>query len=315
MSSSSVTSVFYTNENARSSAFFALYFEKFRDRLMFPCVVADPCAFSCFDLNPGSLIASLSWGSLVMDRKTLCYPDVVQQFYANLRLDGPSVLCGKFSTYIDGHRVIITPALLARILKLPSFGFSLFCETEFPKVQFNPAYALSCWSGIPLSTADRIEVSALPDALQVLHFFITNVFLPRSDGQFIVTGLDAWIMRNAQLGKPLDYSCLMFSAMVANSNPDLTGQLPFGPEICFLLSSLGIRLHRKYLAESPVEVPDPRKTLVSLGSRRVKVSGGDAPSSVVDLANSLAEDVEFDLVLDEDCLDDSTLVPGPSVGF
>ncbi|CAN1226521.1 hypothetical protein LINGRAPRIM_LOCUS1095 [Linum grandiflorum] len=246
---------------------------------MFPCVVADPCAFSCFDLNPGSLIASLSWGSLVMDRKTLCYPDVVQQFYANLRLDGPSVLCGKFSTYIDGHRVIITPALLARILKLPSFGFSLFCETEFPKVQFNPAYALSCWSGIPLSTADRIEVSALPDAL------------------------------------PLDYSCLMFSAMVANSNPDLTGQLPFGPEICFLLSSLGIRLHRKYLAESPVEVPDPRKTLVSLGSRRVKVSGGDAPSSVVDLANSLAEDVEFDLVLDEDCLDDSTLVPGPSVGF
>ncbi|CAN1222739.1 hypothetical protein LINGRAPRIM_LOCUS654 [Linum grandiflorum] len=242
-----------------------------------------------------------------MNRRTLYYPDVVRQFYVNLKLEGSSVLCGVFSTYIDGHRILVTPKLLASVLNLPSFGFSLFCEAEFPKVSFDPSPVLSCWTGIPLQSPALIEVAALPDALQVLHYFITTVFIPRSEARYLVTGLDTWIMRCAQLGKPLDLSCLMFAAMVEHSDPRCTDKFPFAPEISHLVDALGVRLDHKYLSEKPFEVPIPLNVLQSLGSRRVKGSGGDTVQSLDDLA----DDVCYDLVLSDDCLDESSLVPGP----
>ncbi|CAN1238235.1 hypothetical protein LINGRAPRIM_LOCUS2061 [Linum grandiflorum] len=295
----------------RSSYHKALYWHKFFNKPILSCVQGDPCAFSPFDLNPGSLIASLRWGSLVMDRRSLYYPDVVRQFYTNLKIEGSSVLCGVFSTYIDGHRLLITPKLLADVLRLPTFGFSLFCEDEFPKVNFDPSPILSCWTGVHLQSHDLIEVAALPDALQVLHYFITSVFLPRSEAKFLVTGLDTWIMRCAQLGKPLDYSCLMFASIVAHSDPRCTDQLPFAPEISFLVAAIGVRLDHKYLSLNPIDVPVPLSVLKSLGSRRVKGSGGDSELNIDDLA----DDVCFDLVLSDDCLDESTLVPSPITGM
>ncbi|CAN1222738.1 hypothetical protein LINGRAPRIM_LOCUS654 [Linum grandiflorum] len=206
-----------------------------------------------------------------MNRRTLYYPDVVRQFYVNLKLEGSSVLCGVFSTYIDGHRILVTPKLLASVLNLPSFGFSLFCEAEFPKVSFDPSPVLSCWTGIPLQSPALIEVAALPDAL------------------------------------PLDLSCLMFAAMVEHSDPRCTDKFPFAPEISHLVDALGVRLDHKYLSEKPFEVPIPLNVLQSLGSRRVKGSGGDTVQSLDDLA----DDVCYDLVLSDDCLDESSLVPGP----
>ncbi|CAN1238234.1 hypothetical protein LINGRAPRIM_LOCUS2061 [Linum grandiflorum] len=259
----------------RSSYHKALYWHKFFNKPILSCVQGDPCAFSPFDLNPGSLIASLRWGSLVMDRRSLYYPDVVRQFYTNLKIEGSSVLCGVFSTYIDGHRLLITPKLLADVLRLPTFGFSLFCEDEFPKVNFDPSPILSCWTGVHLQSHDLIEVAALPDALQ------------------------------------LDYSCLMFASIVAHSDPRCTDQLPFAPEISFLVAAIGVRLDHKYLSLNPIDVPVPLSVLKSLGSRRVKGSGGDSELNIDDLA----DDVCFDLVLSDDCLDESTLVPSPITGM
>ncbi|CAN0919550.1 hypothetical protein LINGRAHAP2_LOCUS31519, partial [Linum grandiflorum] len=94
--------IFYANENARSPLHFALYWEIFFDRRILPCVKVNPCDFNPYDLSPGSLIASLGWGSFVLNGRTLFFPDVVRKFYVNLKLEVSSTLCGVFSTYIDG---------------------------------------------------------------------------------------------------------------------------------------------------------------------------------------------------------------------
>ncbi|CAN1240364.1 hypothetical protein LINGRAPRIM_LOCUS2706 [Linum grandiflorum] len=180
-----------------SASHFALYYEKFLDRPILSCVDINPCDFTLFDLNPGSFITSLGWGSLVLDRRYFYFLDAVRQFYANLKIDGSSLLAGVFNTYVDGHRLFITPKLLA-----------------------------------------------------------------------------------------------------AHGNPRCTGALPFAPEITVLLSSLGIRLHHKYLSLSPFDAPKPIIILLSIGCRRVKGSWRDIFMNVDDLI----EDVQYDLALSDDCM-------------
>ncbi|CAN1236899.1 hypothetical protein LINGRAPRIM_LOCUS1771 [Linum grandiflorum] len=101
----------------RSSKHQAHYLE-FIDRPILPAVRVDPVAFGKYGLNPCTLLANLGWSTLVMNQSYSYYPDVVRQFYVNLRLEG-RLQDGRFSTIIDGYRIVVTPHLLEVVLGLP----------------------------------------------------------------------------------------------------------------------------------------------------------------------------------------------------
>ncbi|CAN0875649.1 Secreted RxLR effector protein 161, partial [Linum grandiflorum] len=217
---------------------------------------------------------------------------------------------GNFTTIVNGNVIFVSQGLLARVLQLPTAGFSVFSDADYSQLNFYPQDTLKQMTrglGQPL-------VSALPENLQILHYFITRLFLPRSEQRYMVTELDTWIMYNATKGTPLDFSALMFSTMVKFGDHKLTGALPFAPEISVLLLQLGIPLHGRLLSVSPFDVVSENGVYAALGfPRSVNVSGGDkrqhrstttatASSTTASSSSSMpkktAEEEEVDLLAD-----------------
>ncbi|CAN0862776.1 hypothetical protein LINGRAHAP2_LOCUS8546 [Linum grandiflorum] len=120
-------------------------------------------------------------------------------------------------------------------------------------------------------------VAALPPHLQVLHYFISRIFLPRSEQRHMVTAMDSWIMNSAERGRKLDFSTFMFSAIATHGNHKVTGALPFAPEISVLLSRLGLSLYGRFHCVSPFDVIQESVVFAELGfiPRSVIDSGGD----------------------------------------
>ncbi|CAN1147909.1 hypothetical protein LINPERPRIM_LOCUS37785 [Linum perenne] len=154
-----------------------MYIQFYLHRTILPFVQLDHVAFSKYCFNPSSLIANLGWSSLVLPRPTTAVPDAVYQFYANLRLEG-CVQNDKFSTFVDGHIIYVTPHLLATFVGVPSHGTSLFEEGEFPFHNFVPTFTLSTSTGETYSIQAITTSSKLPDSPKFLHFFLTHLLVP-----------------------------------------------------------------------------------------------------------------------------------------
>ncbi|CAN1147908.1 hypothetical protein LINPERPRIM_LOCUS37785 [Linum perenne] len=189
-----------------------MYIQFYLHRTILPFVQLDHVAFSKYCFNPSSLIANLGWSSLVLPRPTTAVPDAVYQFYANLRLEG-CVQNDKFSTFVDGHIIYVTPHLLATFVGVPSHGTSLFEEGEFPFHNFVPTFTLSTSTGETYSIQAITTSSKLPDSPK-FHF-----------------------------------STLMFAQMVKFGNHLYEGDLPFGAFISTLLERLCVPLHLRYLEQ------------------------------------------------------------------
>ncbi|CAN1216691.1 hypothetical protein LINPERPRIM_LOCUS731 [Linum perenne] len=268
--------VLHTNDHFRSSTHRALYNQFYFDRPTIPIVRLDPVAFSKYGFNTTSLIANLGWSSLLMRCSSKYYPDAVYQFYVNLQVEG-SLNNGKFSTYVDGHIIYVTPALLASVLDLPHLGASVFQEDDFHLLNFKPSSALSTWTGETYSSYAVTTSSKLPEHLRLLHYFITHVFLPRSLGQYLVTPLDTWLLHCVVSNIPVDYSTLMFSIMTKFGNHLYEGELPFGSMISSFLERLGITLRMHFSEAFVVDNLRPQHVLRQInwsGCKPVNASGG-----------------------------------------
>ncbi|CAN1160549.1 hypothetical protein LINPERPRIM_LOCUS37633 [Linum perenne] len=105
----------------RDSSHHAIYNKFFFRRDILHTVVLDSTSFSRYGLNPAPLIANLGWSVALCDQHThsVVCPDIVYQFYANLKPVRP-LSEWNFSTYVDGHIIFATPLLLAQVLGLPN---------------------------------------------------------------------------------------------------------------------------------------------------------------------------------------------------
>ncbi|CAN0872127.1 hypothetical protein LINGRAHAP2_LOCUS10037 [Linum grandiflorum] len=264
------THFLYTNDHARSPYHHALYLKHFATRPILTRLRVNVSDFDKKKFKTSSYIFNLGWNTLLYNRPHMFFPDAVAQFYANIKLEGSSLSAGNFTTIVNGYVIFVSQSLLARFLQLPTAGFSVFSNVNFSQLNFYPEDTLKQMTrglGQPL-------VSALPHNLQILHYFITRVFLPRSEQRYMITELDTWIMYNATKGKPLDFSALMFSTMVKFGDHGLTGALLFAHEISVLLLQLGIPLHGRLLSVSPFDVISENGVYAVLGlPRSVNVSG------------------------------------------
>ncbi|CAN1177184.1 hypothetical protein LINPERPRIM_LOCUS37369 [Linum perenne] len=311
--------VVYTNDHMRDSSHRAIYNQFYYDRDILHQVVLDSTSFSRYNLNPAPLIANLGWSAVLCSPPPQVYPDIVYQFYANLKLAGP--LCeGRFSTYVDGHIIFVTPLLLAQVLGLPNTGNKLFSCEDFRYFNFDPCAALSRWTGKTFTDHAVTDALSLPDHLKVFHFFLTRVLLPRSLGRDLVTPLDTWLMHCATMGIPVNFCCLLFATMANYGVPDYEGSLPFGPQICSLVAKLGIPLKYKFSEETSVEYLRAQHVLRRVGWSKcvplpVNVSGGEIRYNCsgmdADVVNSAESDARARLTVWCDHDDASDFVESP----
>ncbi|CAN1255524.1 hypothetical protein LINPERPRIM_LOCUS9018 [Linum perenne] len=284
--------VLHTNDHFRSSSFRAIYNHFFLDRPLIPNVCLNPIDFGKYGLYPDRLIANLGWSSLALPRPFTCYPDAVYQFYTNLRLEG-NLHQGRFSTFVDGHIIFVTPNLLSQVLALPRVGVSIFDETDFALLNFNPGAALSKWTGDSYPSLAYASVSALPDSLKLFHYFLTRIFLPRSVGRFLVTPMDTWLMHCATTGVEVDFSSLMFTAMTRFGNHLQEGDLPFAGAISALIERLGIRLLTRFATGGSTLDVRPQHVLRCIGWSGCKPLNGSGGERMD--ADELAADTERQL--------------------
>ncbi|CAN1149201.1 hypothetical protein LINPERPRIM_LOCUS38507, partial [Linum perenne] len=201
------------------------------------------------------------------------------------KLVGP--LCeGRFSTYVDGHIIFVTPLLLAQVLGLPNTGNKLFSCDDFRYFNFDPCAALSRWTGKTFTDHAVTDALSLPDHLKVFHLFLTRVLLPRSLGRDLVTPLDTWLIHCATMGIPVNFCCLMFATMANYGIPDYEGSLPFRPQICTLIAKLGIPLNYKFSEPTSVEYLRAQHVLRRVGWSKcvpvpVNVSGEKFATTVL----------------------------------
>ncbi|CAN1125315.1 hypothetical protein LINPERPRIM_LOCUS31617 [Linum perenne] len=141
--------VVYTNDHMRESSRKAIYNKFYLGCTLLNTTIIDTTSFHRYNLNPDSLFAG-------------------------------TLSSGKFSTYIDGHIIMVTPLLLAHVFHLPLYGDSISSPDEIYLVDFNPTVALSRWTGETYSNQVTSIVSKLLDNLKVVHFFLTRILLPRS---------------------------------------------------------------------------------------------------------------------------------------
>ncbi|CAN1237961.1 hypothetical protein LINGRAPRIM_LOCUS2006 [Linum grandiflorum] len=235
----------------RNSAHQLTFFSDFVTRPQLECIKIDPAGFDKYNFNTAGFINNLNWGNVFQNRETTTFPDAVAQFYCNLKVSGHQ-MNGIFTTFVDGYLLSVTPRLLATVLQLPNAGITLMSEAEFPTHGFNPREVLSRWTQEKIGRSAYGSASKLPEPHRILHYLITNVFLPRSDLKFMVTPVDTWIIRSAFANIKLDYCSLMWAHMVRYAAHPSTDALPFANEISTLLVRLGLRLSRRYVSHNLV---------------------------------------------------------------
>ncbi|CAN1236901.1 hypothetical protein LINGRAPRIM_LOCUS1771 [Linum grandiflorum] len=143
--------VLYINDNMRSSKHQAHYLE-FIDRPILPAVRVDPVAFGKYGLNPCTLLANLGWKGRLQD--------------------------GRFSTIIDGYRIVVTPHLLEVVLGLPPGGKQIFEETDLLRIKHsNPSFS----GALPFGPAISYLLDALGLPLRSKYLLESplDIFRPR----------------------------------------------------------------------------------------------------------------------------------------
>ncbi|CAN1142101.1 hypothetical protein LINPERPRIM_LOCUS25839, partial [Linum perenne] len=220
---------------------------------------------------------------------------------------------GKFSTFVDGHIIFVTPNLLSQVLALPRMGVSIFDESDFSLLNFGPGAALIKWTGDSYSSLVFSSISALPNSLKLFHYFLTHVFLPRSTGRFLVTPTDIWLMHCATIGCEVNFSTLMSTALTRFGNHLQEGDLPFGDAICALIERLGIRFHSRFATGGDLLDLRPQHVLRCIGwSGFPPLNGSRGEGPMVDTAaDELAEATAQRLHIWNNVDNDCTYIPSP----
>ncbi|CAN1215399.1 hypothetical protein LINPERPRIM_LOCUS202 [Linum perenne] len=284
--------VVYTNDHMRDSSHRAIYNQFYYDRDILHQVVLDSTSFSRYNLNPAPLIANMGWSAVLW----------------------------RFSTYVDGHIIFVTPLLLAQVLGLPNTGNKLFSCDDFHYFNFDPCAALNHWTGKTFTDHAVTDTLSLPDHLKVFQFFLTRVLLPRSLGRDLVTPLDTWLIHCATMGILVNFCCLMFATMANYGILDYEGSLPFGPQICSLIAKLGIPLKYNFSEATSMEYLRAQHVLRRVGWSKcvplpVNVSGGEIRYNCsgmdADVVNSAESDERARLTVWCDHDDASDFVESP----
>ncbi|CAN0877829.1 Retrovirus-related Pol polyprotein from transposon TNT 1-94, partial [Linum grandiflorum] len=69
---------------------------------------------------------------------------------------------GTFTTYVNGHHILVSPRLLAQVLHLPTEGFSVYSVEDFKILKFDPVDTIRTWT----KAVHQPIVAALPPHLQ-----------------------------------------------------------------------------------------------------------------------------------------------------
>ncbi|CAN1192216.1 hypothetical protein LINPERHAP2_LOCUS41442 [Linum perenne] len=267
--------VLHTNDHFRTSSFRAIYNHFYLDRPLIPSIHLNPIDFGKYGHYPDHLIANLDWSSLALPRPSLCYPDAVYQFYTNLRLEG-TLHRGKFSTFVDGHIIYVTPNLLSQVLALPRVEVSIFHESDFVLLNFNPGAALSNWTGDSYSSPAYASTSALPDSYSnpVFCFLLLALFCSficilnkLSRLAFFLSPLFLSTLNDFILGFPLE------GILLTNC-------------LDWLIERLGIRLHTRFAIGGDTLDIRPQHVLWCIGwsgCPPLTGSGGEGPMDADEL--------------------------------
>ncbi|CAI0404062.1 unnamed protein product [Linum tenue] len=287
--------VVFNNQGFRNAIVYSRYLRCFRDRPIYPSFTISPSAFFKYDLDIPSLVAGLGWESLTEDQRFLHCPEAVRLFYVNIRRDRgaePS----SFTTMVYDHEITVTPDLLASILSLPHSGIRASYESDFAEHGFDFCIALDRLTrDIVKAFPTRLSAGRLPDDLKVLHFFITQCFLPRDlSSAGLLHSSNLWILGNARAHHPISFASLMFAYMLEFRGGGYSGDLPFEPLITRYLHRLGIDLRDKVAVCRVHDDLRPNHVLERLdadvGHRKlVYGSGGDSACPVFSRSETISD--------------------------
>ncbi|CAL1380360.1 unnamed protein product [Linum trigynum] len=168
-------------------------------------------------------------------------PEAVRFFFSNLRYSDASSRV--FTSLVFGHLFTIPVHQVGLLLDIPQDGENLADESELGLFGFDVMEEFQVITGQRPGSDQLIPVRTLLPVLQVFHFFLTQVFLPRTGNLHLLTPLYVWIIAHAVHGTPLDYSPLFFGAILPFANISLEVSLPFGSLITQLLLRLDINLN------------------------------------------------------------------------
>ncbi|CAL1381605.1 unnamed protein product [Linum trigynum] len=196
----------FIGKGFRSAEDYARYLIKFQDRPLCPFISLDPARFNRYDMNILGLINAVGWSDLPLDQCYSFRPEAVRMFYANMQpcfnTDPPT-----FTTVVYNYLLTISVDILSYLLGYPIAGAEVLDEEDFQEVGFNEVEAIRLYTR---DTGEyypsRLASGRLPDDLNVLLFFITCVFLPRSHvarvnlidtlrAQFVLCKVHAFVRR------------------------------------------------------------------------------------------------------------------------
>ncbi|CAN1829664.1 hypothetical protein LINPERHAP1_LOCUS32586 [Linum perenne] len=242
----------------------------FRSKPLTPTFRHFPEAYLKYGIAVYDLLYNLGWSSSIPSFPTLPRPEPVRIFYSNLRLISTSPF--RLETQVFGHRITITPALIATVLSSHTYGLSIHTYPMLVNTGFDLLRALQALH-IPLSTlSSPLSITCLPPRLRVLHFFITRHFIPRTFDQDLLYPLDIWVLYHAVVTQhPLSLPHFFMQTLLDAAQPDYPGKLPLGSFITALLLKLKVDLEFT-LTDSVVHYLRPQHVLRTMTCSTI--SGG-----------------------------------------
>ncbi|CAN1826663.1 hypothetical protein LINPERHAP1_LOCUS31657 [Linum perenne] len=157
------------------------------------------------------LVKNLGWSPAFYLRSSVYYPGPVRRFYANIRHHRSTP--GHFTTPVYGELLTITLDLIGQALNLPTTGAG--AEIDYILQSFNAHQALRLITPLAHSNGSSAPPNTvLDDTFRVLHFVLTDLFLPRGLYSEMLLPSDIWILQCALLGLRISLPHLMFRHML-----------------------------------------------------------------------------------------------------
>ncbi|CAL1411867.1 unnamed protein product [Linum trigynum] len=154
---------------------------------------------------------------------------------------------------------------LRRFLHIPAFGEALAHPAELPLFNFDVATEAVHLTGHEPYHDLTFSSALLLPLLQTFHYLLSRVFLPRSIFLDRVIPLDLWILAHVVAAVPLDFSHLLFGALLPFIDHNFHDPLPFGAMITRLLLALPLDLSA-YHTESPTQWLNADEVLNEIGN-------------------------------------------------
>ncbi|CAL1376379.1 unnamed protein product [Linum trigynum] len=247
--------------------------QSFANRLINPSTLVHIPAFVPLGLDVMPLIQNLGWEFLLtpVATSTLICPEAVRTFFSNLRY---FVLQSRtLSTLVHGHLITLPLHDISRLLRIPAFGEALAHPVELSLFNFDVVSEAVHLTGHEPDHDLTFSSGLLMPSLQTFHYLLTRVFLPRTVFLDRVIPLDLWIMSHVVADVPLDFSHLLFGALLPFIDHNFHAPLSFGAMITRLLLALPLNLSA-YRTETPTLWLTAADVLEEIG---IAIEGEDDP--------------------------------------